>query len=272
MKKFLLSLLLISIVLKSNSQVTVPGTRRIIDNTVNVNVQSTSTVKTVDYGKIAIANSMNDANEIKLKEFKDAKFKEDAAIISINPMKAYDLGTDISEKIRGKGNFIKYEIRAKILHESLFSLVNRKFENTSNDGIRTSVQLFSPECCSTKYNVEDSLSYNKINLNDTANIELLELGYVNAKILDKQLDRASIYGFSGFVGTLIGEEKYQNFIKDTYISTSSDGILFKFDVTYSASKTKKIDALKSRRDFLRPVIDKFISAFSIGNYKFKLSN
>jgi hypothetical protein len=120
--------------------------------------------------------------------------------------------------------------------------------------------------------VEDTLSFNDINLNDSSNIELLELGYVNSKILEKQIDRTSIYGFSGFVGTLIGQEKYQIFIKDRYISTSSDGILFKFDVTYSVTKNKSISILKERRDYLKPVIDRFISGFSIGSYKFKSSN
>lgn len=269
MKKCLCVVSFLFIYITVNSQVSIPGTRRFIDNKVNVNVQSNSTVKIINPGETAIANSLDDANDIKLKEFKDAKFKEDAALITLNPMKAYDLGTDIVVKNRGKGNFIKYEIKGKTLHESLFTFINNKFENTSNDGVRTTIESFSPEYTIQKFNIEDSLSYEYIKLNDSINHDLLELGSIKVNVIEKQIERSSVFGFGGFLGSLVCQEKYLNFIKDRYMSYSIDGILFKFDVTYSLSKNKPISLLKERRNYLRPVIEKFISGFSISNYKFK---
>ena len=208
----------------------------------------------------------------KIQKYVDERTKEIALSIANNPMLAFDFGTqiDLVGKNDETNNFKKYTYHLRVPHPSIFShLKGGNFENVSDDGVKTELLIFLPMYNKDKIevNVEENQKFSE----DTIG-QIIKDGNDKIFLHKKDIGRATVFGISGFRGTLIFEDNYEYRITDNYQSYSDDGILYNVKVRYSGSKKEiNFEKLEGRRYYLRRLIEKIISTASITDYKFKLS-
>ena len=86
----------------------------------------------------------------------------------------------------------------------------------------------------------------------------------------KDVARATVWGFKGFVSTLIWEDDYQYTITDNYSSYTPDNILNFVKVRYYGNKKEvSFEQLEGRRYYLKRLIEKVISTAAIYDYTLK---
>lgn len=235
---------------------------------INQRVNISGSISTIDYGNLALANAQIERNRLESQRYADEKMKEIALSIANNPMLAYDFGTqiDLIGKNDKENNFKKYIYHLRVPNALLFShLKGGNFENVSDEGVITEVIIFLPTYNKYKeeVNVEKDLKFERdtVGTLKKANNSLI---YTHKK----DIDRATVFGISGFRGTLIWEDDYQYVITDNYQSYSDDGILYNAKVRYKGSKKEiNFEQLEGRRYYLRRLLEKIISTASITDYK-----
>ena len=240
---------------------------------VNQKVNISGNINTIDYGSLALANAQREKNRFENEKYLDEKERRISLEIASNPMKAYDYGEDYSyfAKNADKLNFKKFRLNFKILNSNLFTDVGAlKVENVSIDGIKTQIQMYLPMYLKVALNIEDSLKFNRINIQQINEISSSEYGKIKAFVHKKDIERSTVFGVGGFLGTIIYEDDYQLAISDNYQSFSKDGIRYVVKVKYFGNKKDtNFEKLEGRRYYLRNVIEKYISSASITDYKIK---
>ena len=238
---------------------------------INQNVNVNKTITTIDYGKLMQANIQRERNRFEIAKYNDNREKEIILQIASNPLLAYDYGFFASQVLKDMGNFKKFTIGRQILHKGLFSFLgNGKFENISDDGIKTQINMYLPTYFIDKINIEDSLKYEKDTVGKLSNVMMADYGMTKVFLHKKDLSRATVYGVGGFVGTRIWEDDYEYAITDTYSSITKDGISNIVRVRYTGNKKDtNFEKIEGRRYYLRAVIEKMISTSTITDYKFK---
>jgi hypothetical protein len=87
----------------------------------------------------------------------------------------------------------------------------------------------------------------------------------------KDVNKATIFGVKGFVGTLIYEDDYQYTITDNYqsVKLKDNGITFFVKVrTYGDKDEITFQDLEGRRHYLKRLVQKIISTASLSNTKY----
>lgn len=116
-----------------------------------------------------------------------------------------------------------------------------------------------------------------VNAEAGAKMENMKVGELNEGadgdifVHKKDVNRATVYGHKGFVGTLIWEDDYQYTITDNYSSIfmKENGIFFFVKVrTYGDKDEISFENLEGRRHYLKRLIQKIISTATVSNIKF----
>ena len=236
---------------------------------INQKVNISGNINTIDFGALSLANAQREKNRLESQKYVDERTKEIALSIANNPMLAFDFGTqiDLVGKNDETNNFKKYTYHLRVPHPSIFShLKGGNFENVSDDGVKTELLIFLPMYNKDKIevNVEENQKFSE----DTIG-QIIKDGNDKIFLHKKDIGRATVFGISGFRGTLIFEDNYEYRITDNYQSYSDDGILYNVKVRYSGSKKEiNFEKLEGRRYYLRRLIEKIISTASITDYKF----
>jgi hypothetical protein len=249
-----------------------------VNANINKNVNVSGTVSTIDYGALANANAQREANRISSQQYANQRAKDAAIAIAIDPSKAYDYGSDIIWKKDRKqkkklmwGKKLKY-MSYKSPHSSLFVRVGGgTFENTSVDGIKTEINIYS--VASLKAYIEGDSDFNS-NLEEQLEYRDMKVGELNdfdgiegAMLHKKDIKRASVGGNRGFRGTLIWEDKYEKCITDIYGSSAhikDRTYIFFAKVRYKGDVDEvSFEQLEGRRYYFRTLMDKIISTIRI---------
>ena len=118
-----------------------------------------------------------------------------------------------------------------------------------------------------------------INSEDQAKMHNFIVGEVNDDgsngdiyIHKKDVNRATVCGVKGFVGTLIWEDDYQYTITDNYgafDSTIGNGVNYTFKVrTYGDKDEVTFEQIEGRRYYLKRLISKIVSSTVYSNHKY----
>jgi len=242
----------------------------------NVNVNKNIT--TIDYGQLAIANAQRERNQLENLKYTDEREKNIVLEIASDPTKAYDYGyqnTYISKGDNAKtSGFKKYTQIVRIPHKSLFiNSGSGRFENVSSEGITTEIIIYVPQ-----YNIKNI----DIDIEKDGKMERINVGALNDSIIEdasekvfvhkKALNRATVYGISGFKSTLIWEDDYQYKITDNYVSFNKNignGVTFFVKVrTYGDKNEVSFEQLEGRRYYLKRLVEKVISTAQVTDMKF----
>ena len=245
-----------------------------VSGTVNVN----KNITTIDYGALANANAQTERNRIEASILYDKREKEALISIAEDPSKAYDYGLDNSWIAKGKiaksFGFKKFTYYHKIPHTSLFSRVNDgyNYQNVSDNGIETMIHLwgmFPLTFVNSTAPNEFTKSIASIGLEETMKLKEIEVGKIfndpnmqlnNAFIHKKDLNRATVFGVSGFVSTVIAEDDYDLMIIDYYNSKNGD-LIAGSRVIFKGDKDEvDFEELEGRRYYFRKLIQKTIGS------------
>ena len=249
-----------------------------INKKVNVSGNINKTITTIDYGALANANATRERNRIESLKIANERDKDAMIAIANDPSKAFDYGIDNNWKVNRKFakslGFKKFTFYHKIPHNSLFTRINNgyNYQNISGNRVETIIQLFG--AYSFKYVIKKNpnkflLSIKKIGLEETMRMEDIEVGKINnAPSLDinngfihkKELNRATVFGLSGYVSTVIFEDDYERVIIDYYNSKSGD-FQSGARVTFKGDKDEvTFEDLEGRRYYFNKLIERTIGS------------
>jgi hypothetical protein len=235
----------------------------------NIAVSGNLNISTIDYGQLALANAQREKNNLEKQKYIDQREKDIYLAITADPLLAYDYGTfNGEEKARNISTFSKLSYRYVVPHKSLFVFAGAlRLENVSSDGVTTEINLSAPW-----YN-KDKI---EIDLEKNSKMEKFKTGELNDNqnqkffVHKKDVARATVWGFKGFLGTVIWEDDYQYTITDNYASYNEDNILNSVKVRYYGNKKEvTFEQLEGRRYYLKRLIEKVISTATIYDYSFK---
>ena len=235
---------------------------------VNQKINISGNINTIDFGALSLANAQREKNRLESQKYVDERTKE-IANGKAKKLAEANFGTqiDLVGKNDETNNFKKYTYHLRVPHPSIFShLKGGNFENVSDDGVKTELLIFLPMYNKDKIevNVEENQKFSE----DTIG-QIIKDGNDKIFLHKKDIGRATVFGISGFRGTLIFEDNYEYRITENYQSYSDDGILYNVKVRYSGSKKEiNFEKLEGRRYYLRRLIEKIISTASITDYKF----
>jgi hypothetical protein len=252
-----------------------------ISGTVNVN----KNITTIDYGALANANAQRERNRIEASILYDKREKEALISIAEDPSKAYDYGLDNNWSAKGKTaksvGFRKFTFYHKIPHTSLFSRVNNgyNYQNIGDNSIETMIHIRGiwslkkfANATSTNANSVNAIakSFASIGLEETMKFNGIEVGKIanypdfqlnNAFIHKKDLNRATVFGVSGFVSTVIAEDDYDLMIIDYYNSVKNGDLIADARVIFKGDKDEvDFEELEGRRYYFRKLIQKTIGS------------
>ena len=282
-----------------------------VSGTVNKNVKVTNrqTITTIDYGQLALANAQKEKNRLENLQYSDARAQRVALEIAANPLKAFDYGRkSISEtktyKKSGEGfkytGFKKFSISYTIPHSAIFTQAGAgRFENVSDEGITVAFMINAPRYNNKGYPIwteNDSYKYEKLDEEEKkkfakknpnwfanepeldAKMKQMKVGEINAGSEDsifvhkKDVNRATVWGTKGYVGTLIWEDEYQYCITDNYssITPKDNGIANFVKVRYYGDKDEiTFEQLEGRRYYLKRLVEKVIATAFVFDTKYQ---
>jgi len=251
-----------------------------IDVTGNVNVNKT--IKTIDYGALALANAEREKARLEAIKYADQAERHQAIEIASDPIKAFDYGRDNNWEATGKAaqkfGFKRFTWYHKIPHKSLFvKLEGYNYQNISPENVVTELIL------SGAFNVEGMKDEAKkaqykedfeLLINDPeayAKLPEFTVGEfnqeINAFIHSKDINKAKVFGVNGYKGTVIYEDDYEYVIKDNYYA-SINGVFMQAGVRYKGDKDEiTFEDLEGRRYYLRRLCEQIISTSSFTNVK-----
>lgn len=252
----------------------------------NVNVSGTvnKTIETIDYGALAAANAARERNRIESSKIANENERQALVAIANDPSKAFDYGTDNNWKPSKKymkeseNGYKKYTFYHKIPHQSLFTRVRNgyNYQNISDNGIETLIEVGG----------QRRLGFNKEKYPFFIEIEEVGLekalkkfytgwrgqktsnwGLNDAFVHNNEMNRARVFGISGYVVTAIAEDDYEYVIVDNYYSKSGD-IFAWSTVTFRGDKDKiSFEDLEGRRFYFQKLIAKTLGSASYKNTK-----
>ena len=245
-----------------------------VSGTINENVNVSGTIKTIDYGKLALANAEIEKTRLQSLIYEDQKAKDISLEIASNPLNAYKYGSFERFELKGveakAWGFKKCQIEVRIPHEALFVSAGKgRYENVSSNGITTEINFYFPV-----YNVDKEM----IDFEDTMKFNKYKAGEVNVLDSDtifvhkKDINRATVFGIKGFSNTIIWEDGYENNISETfgsYDTNEGNGILIYMEVNYSGDKDDvTFEQLEGRKYYLNMLIEKIASTSQIVYLKY----
>ena len=248
-----------------------------VNANINKNVNVTKTVTTIDYGALANANATRERNRIESLKVANVRDRDAMIAIANDPSKAFDYGKDNNWISKGKTSksygFKKFTYYHKIPHNSLFTRINNgyNYQNISSDGVETIIQLkgtFSFKYMLTQKNpfvlsikekgLEEAMRWEYIEVGKINNTPVLDIN--NAFIHKKDLNRATVFGLSGYVSTVVFEDDYERVIIDYYNSKSGDFISGAM-VTFKGDKDEvTFEDLEGRRYYFNKLIERTIGS------------
>ena len=251
-----------------------------INQNVNVNgmIFENKTITTIDYGALSLANAQREANRLESIKYADEQQRRISLEIASDPVKAYDYGYVYKDIVKYKGEEIKiaglksYSYSFVVPNNAIFTNAGQgRFENVSSDGITTEIIFKGPAYNKKKidFNVEQLAQMNgvivgQLNLGNTIGDTVF--------VHKKETNRATVYGVKGFKSSMVWEDKYQNVITDNFDSydlTKGNGIYYSAVVrTYGNKNEVNFEKLEGRRFYLRQLVEKLISTYSIYNVKY----
>ena len=250
-----------------------------VNENINVsgNVNVNKNITTIDYGQLAIANAQRERNQLENLKYADEREMNISLEIALDPTKAYDYGYQNTFTKKGDdakiSGFKKFTLSYRIPHKSLFINAGAgRIENVSSEGITTEILFYNPE-----YNIKNSV----IDIEKDGKMENFKVGVLNDSQINlgkrifvhkKALNRATVYGISGFKSTLIWEDEYQYTIADNYVSFNKsigNGVKYFIKVrTYGDKNEVSFEQLEGRRYYLKRLVEKVISTAEAKDMKF----
>jgi len=248
-----------------------------IKKNVNKSVTIRKTIKTIDYGQLALAEAEKEKNRLEKLRFAEEKEKFIAMEIAADPIKAYDYGNQNDWKNTGdRSGFTKFTLGHRQPHPSLFTnLKGYNYQNISRNNITTEIQIWSP-----KYTLGEISPH-------PSDLELLELGVeayckfdgnwkvgtVSSKgnFLHKQdVNKVKVFRHPGFSRTRIYEDDYEYVIEDNFYAVYN-GIVFQADVKYIGDKDEiSFEDLEGRRYYFKSLCNQIISTAFLDDYTKKM--
>jgi hypothetical protein len=250
----------------------------------NINLTSKSTITSIDYGSLALANAEREKTRLQSLQYANELEKQRALEIAINPMKAFDYGSDnkwdLKKDMAKTFGYKKLTWYHKIPHNSLFTQfsgerVGYNYRNVSEDNIVTEMTLEpvlninglenGPDKDTIinffKSLLENPEEYSKYNSEDRNFI--VGTFFIDKYFLHKkELKRANVYGIDGFKATLIYEDDYELVIKD-YFNASINGKILRASVKYKGAKGEvTFEQLEGRRYYLKRLCEQIIATTS----------
>jgi hypothetical protein len=238
----------------------------------NINLTSKSTITSIDYGSLALANAEREKTRLQSLQYANELEKQRALEIAINPMKAFDYGNDNlyvlkkdQAKIRG---FNKLSWFHKIPHNTLFipfvAGMGWSYRNVSENNVKT--ELFMEGILYIN-GLEKGLEKDGINglilssPEEYSKFDNVKVGQMNGNdfIHKKELKKAKVFGVDGFKSTLIYENEYELVIADYFIA-SIDGSILSANVQYKGDKGEvTFEELEGRRYYLKRLCEQLIA-------------
>ncbi len=271
-----------------------------VDINTESKVEIDKTVKTFDYGSMALAEAQKEKTKLESKIYYDNNQKLQAIEIASDPLKAFDYGIDVKWDSRNsnffggrqtakKFGFNFFTVYHKRPNEALFVKLgndNYSYINENLNGVTTLINLN----CVSSVLTTDSITQlkNKVKkemiekwkpfFGDTEKYLLNKYNYnlgINNKnskdefiLYKKELKKSIVWGYDGFVCTLIYESKYEKIIREEFVAITIDGLKANSTVTYKGNKDDiSFEELESRRAYLGGLTKKLISSAGISNYK-----
>ena len=245
----------------------------------NVNSTNTSTIKTIDYGQLALANATAERNRLASRKYSDQRSREIVMNISDNPVNSFNHGKKMTFVKRG-GNISKALLGVAIsqgslptkllkqrgirsanasmvqLHESLFLLSGMEMENLSYKDVLTQYQYIFP--INPPKAAEEFEYYKNITDSEVEAKKLLgevetEAEALGGAYLHKhEVKLCKVSGVDGHVGISYFEDDYRYVIKENYYAVDSRGIVYSFGARFSIDKDSgTFEDLEGRRYYLR---------------------
>lgn len=249
-----------------------------VDVSGNLNINKN--ISTIDYGQLALANAQREKNRLENLKYADERERTISLEVASDPTKAFDYGNQYIQAFKGQDakfwGFKKFTISYRIPHKSLFVQAGiGTYENISSDGITTEIKFGGPT-----YNKENQTINQKI-LEEYCNNNNIKVGAINENlgwnnktgfVHKKDVNRATVYGVSGFKSTLIWEDAYEYIITDNYDSFDESigfGILYSVQVRTHGDKDEiTFEQLEGRRYYLKQLIEKVISTATCTDIKY----
>ena len=243
--------------------------------------QSTQTIKTIDYGALALANAQKEQNQIEQQKIVDENQKRILAEIIADPLKAYDYGqtqgfNSKDKKVLDKKGMQQYEDMSGlksfgyyyVFPAYFFTMLNwTNWQNVSKDGVTAEIFLYPPH-----YNKENR----KIDYEDGFEKDTLTVVGQESEQLDdsgkpkkvfwhkKEINRATIFSGKGYKTTYIWEDKYEIGITDNYMvlynNNVGNGVEVFVKVRYYGNKKEvTFEQIEGRKYYLKGLIERVIS-------------
>ncbi len=252
-----------------------------INHNVSGTVVTNSTINTIDYGALALANAQREKNLIEKQKFTDENQRKILAEIIDDPLKAYDYGqiqgfNSKDRKVLDKKTMQQFEDASGLKSFSysgvfpayFFNMLNwLNWQNVSKDGVTTELFFYLPVY--NKQNVK--VDYEEIFEKDTLLIKGKEIESTddNGKpvkffLHNNDFNKATVFGGKGYKQTLIWEDKYEIGITDHYMvfgnNNVGNGVEVRVKVRYYGNKKEfTFEQIEGRQYYLKPLIEKIIS-------------
>jgi hypothetical protein len=245
----------------------------------NVNSTNTTTIKTIDYGQLALANATEERNRLASQKYSDQRSREIVMSIGDNPVNSFNHGKKMTFVKRG-GNLAKAALGVTVthgsipkkllkqrglrsanmslveLHKSLFLLSGMEMENLSYKDVLTQYHyvfpIYPPKAA------EEVGYFKKITDSEAKAKELLgevetEVESLGGAYLHKhEVKLCKVSGVDGHVGISYYEDDYRYVIKENYYAVDTRGIVYGFAARFSIDKDYgTFEDLEGRRYYLR---------------------
>jgi len=254
-----------------------------------VSIQSTQTIKNIDYGALALANAQRERNNIEQQKITDEKQRKNLSEVILDPVKAYDYGSidlfNLLDKKYNKNDRKRFQeasglkgyIQSTVLPIYFFSpKPTGGCQNISSDGVVTNLDFSFPHYNegNIKFNYEED--FEKSKEEEGTEVEGVDDNNVPTKyfVHRTDLNRAYVVGASGYRTTTVWEDKFEYGITDYYqafINTVGNGFEVQAWVRYHGDKDEiTFEQLEGRRYYLKGLIEKVIGSQRI--YDIKLLN
>lgn len=262
-----------------------------VNHNVSGNIYEYKTITTIDYGALKLANAQNEKNRLEQQKFADEKERQIAIEISNDPLKAYDYGNwyTISSKdkmwrqdknwreslknAKDSTGFKEFRVDYIVPSNQLFTMLNIfQFQNVSSDGVKTEITMFLPKYNKRNEKVDIEADFEKVEVGKE--IEKPDDENKLRKILfhKKELNRATVHGAKGYRSTFVWEDKFENYITDSYnynVENFGNGYQIFIRVRYYGNKSEvDFEKLEGRRYYLKPLIEKIVSTGRTSELKY----
>lgn len=259
-----------------------------VNHNVSGTVYENKTITTIDYGALQLANSQKEQNRLEQQKFQDEKQKEIALQIASDPIKAYDYGNwftinskdkvwkqnkenkETLKQIKEDIGFKEFRIDYVVPNSQIFTMLDAyQLQNVSSDGVKTDVYIYLPIYNKDKRKIDIEEDFEKTEIGKE--IEQPDDENKLRKIFfhKKELNRATVYGAKGYRSTFVWEDKYENYITDSYrynVENFGNGYQIIIKVRYYGNKSEvDFEKLEGRRYYLKPLIEKIVSTAKVND-------